>query len=465
MDISVNDAITATGGKLFSGNLNASIRSVSTDTRTIEPGQCFVALKGENFDGHDYLAEAVVRGAATVVAAHSYPDLPNVNQIIVPDTLKALGDMAAFCRNRHKRTPLAAIVGSSGKTTAKEMAARIVGPSHSLLVTRGNLNNLIGVPHMLFELSPRNNAVILELGMNQAGELQRLTEISSPDCLILLNILNAHVGNFGSQEGLYQAKCDSLRDLRPDTQLIMNADDPLSIRARKEFAGDRKVTTFGLGPDAEITARNIEPLEPYGYRFTLSVANDETALPVEMRMFGRHNIYNALAAAAIGRFFGVSAAAIALHLCEFRPGSSRSEVEELHGWHIIKDYYNASPAAVESALRSLREFHVPGKRYAVLADMLELGPDEAMYHKRAGEAAAEAGLDLLITLGQRGLMIADAAKANGARVESLGTAEEAVARLREILHPGDLLLIKGSRLMKLERIYDLLKGGSPTPHS
>ena len=437
--------------------LGMAITAVSTDTRSLGPGDCFVALRGENFDGHDYIARAVEAGAGVVVTEFRTDAARDVPQFVVPDTLHALGEMARLWRYENRHVPTAAIVGSNGKTTTKEMTAALLAPDHRALVTTGNQNNLVGVPRMLFALEPDHDAAVLEAGMNQPGELLRLVGIIQPQCVALVNITNAHVGNFGSQEGLFQAKCDALRASPDDAVLVTNADDNQSRRARVEHAGTRRVVTFGLCEGADLRAADVRPLQPFGYAFRLHVAGDPGAHDVRLSVFGRHNVLNALCAAAIAHFLGVAAADVAARLTAFRPGLNRSEVEEIAGWHMVKDYYNASPAAVENALRSLGDFHVTGKRYAVLADMLELGEMEREYHEHIGRVAAACGLELLLTVGERGAVIHGAASASGQRALHCADAAGAAAQLRNLLAPGDLVLVKGSRLMKLEQVYELLK--------
>lgn len=457
MNLPLQQLVRTLGCTLPESALGTSISAVSTDTRSLRPGDCFVALRGDNFDGHDYIARAVEAGAGVVVTEFRTEAAGDVPQLVVPDTLHALGEMARLWRYENRHVPAAAIVGSNGKTTTKEMTAALLAPDHRALVTTGNLNNLVGVPRMLFALEAGHDAAVLEAGMNQPGELLRLVGIIQPQCVALVNITNAHVGNFGSQEALFQAKCDALRAAPEDAVLVMNADDNQSRRARVEHAGNRRVVTFGLGEGAEVRAADVRPLQPFGYAFRLHAGDGAGAHDVRLSVFGRHNVMNALCAAAIARFLGVGAADIAARLTDFRPGLNRSEVEEIAGWHMVKDYYNASPAAVENALRSLADFHVPGRRYAVLGDMLELGELEREYHEHIGRVAAACGLELLVTVGGRGALIHDAASAAGQRTAHCADADEAAALLGNLLAAGDLVLVKGSRLMKLERVYELLK--------
>lgn len=460
MDLSIPEVADFIGARVVGDVSSNRIHSISTDTRALSRGDCFVALKGETHDAHVFVGDAVSSGAACLVVEREFPELPQVAQLVVSDTLFALGEIARMWRSRLAHIPVAVLTGSGGKTTTKEMAAAAVRGTKRVLATQGNLNNLFGLPRMLFGLTAEHEAAILELGMNVPGELRRLIEISSPQSVALTNIANAHIGMFGSQEALYQAKADSLRYSSDGAVLVLNSDDPLSRRAREEFARGREVISFGYGAEADVTARNVERVSPYGYRFRLSFAEkgrETSGADVELRIFGKHNIANAMAAAAIARFFGVPVDQIALRLSHFSPMGNRSEVEQIRGWYLIKDYYNASPAAVEQALSSLEDFTISGRRFAVLADMLELGDMEETFHTRVGEIAAVANLARLYTIGDRARAICDAARCCGAQAEHMSGPEEVARRLQGELQPGDLLLIKGSRLMKLERIYDLLK--------
>lgn len=456
MNFTLQEMVKATGAHLH-GNAPSSgmqITSISTDTRTVEPGDCFLALRGENFDAHEFLNVAVEKGASLLVVDRPIDELV-VPQLVVHDTLEALGQLAAAWRSRFS-VPFAALAGSSGKTTTKEMAAEVVGTAKQLLSTHGNLNNLIGVPKMLFKMTPEHQAVILELGMNLPDENRLLVQMTQPDCLLLTNITHAHVGMFGSHEAHYRAEAEAVAFAPAKTLLILNADDEKSGRAQKEYGGLRPVKTFGVQNPADVIATNVQPLEPYGYRFQLH-GWGFSGQEVHLRVFGRHNVSNAVGAAALARFFEIDPDEVAKRLSDFRPRLNRSEVEEIGGWYLIKDYYNAIPGAVQLALESLADFKIPGRRFAVLGDMMELGEFETMYHQQVGQSAAAAGLHQLYTVGERGRIIHDAARTAGAVVEHLGDADTAADRLRRELQPGDLLLLKGSRLMKLERLHELLK--------
>lgn len=434
------------------------VRSISTDTRTMRGGELFVALRGASFDGHEFSADAIKAGALALVVDHEIATRAPVPQLVVPDTLYALGEIARLWRRKLGHVKIIAIVGSSGKTTVKEMTASVIGRARSTLATQGNLNNLVGVPLTLFRLEPSHEAAVVELGMNAPGELRRLVEIAEPNGVVLTNIRDAHVGMFQSPEELYLAKTDSLRHAPPEAFFVLNADDPASQRAYRECTGNHYVIRYGFSPDADVRAVNVAPLVPFGYAFDLVIRN-ASPIPTQLHMFGQHNVLNALAAAAASTQLGIEPAVIAESLREFRPAQNRSEVEQIANVFFVKDYYNASPAAVEAALLSLRDFHVPGRRFAVLGDMLELGAWEHAYHERIGAVAAtEAGLTKLFCYGPRSKVTVQAALARGLAAEHFDDHEELARAVLRELGSGDLVLIKGSRLMKLERVFEYLKG-------
>lgn len=490
------EEITASAGGLVAGGRPggpAAVTGLSTDTRTIAAGDVFVALRGERFDGHDHLARAADAGAALLIVEHGHSAAADPEAtaearggavLAVPDTLEALGRIARAWRRKFPDLPVAAIVGSSGKTTTKEMLADITAAHLSpTLVTPGNLNNRVGLPQTLARLTADHRAAVLELGMNQPGEAAALIDTAEPGLVCLTNIRDAHVGMFGGLEALYRGECESLEHAPPGARFLLNADDELSRRARHEVLGGKdadavslfsvaREAAIGAGADpAEISvwAEDIVPRAPYGYDFVLRFRDSDeagtgaaAAHPVSLHVFGRHNVANAAAAAGVARWLGITPRAIAAGLTAFRPRLNRSEVEEVHGWWVLKDYYNAVPSAVKSALASMVDFHLPtgGRRFAVLGDMRELGDLEAEAHRDVGRAAAAAGLERLVCVGDRAAMIREAAAAAGMadRAEHVADVTAAADRVSDLIRPGDLLLIKGSRLMALERVYDLLTG-------
>jgi len=434
------------------------ISGVSTDSRCVKAGDAFFALAGENFDGHDFLQTAVTGGVQTVVVTRPV-DVRGVAVVQVQDTLTALGLLAKWWRLTQS-APVAAVVGSSGKTTTKEMAGEILARYFDTLTTKANLNNLIGLPQTLFGMQARHEAVVVELGMNVPDENRQLMEIAQPDCVALTNINHAHIGMFESPQAHYEAEAEPLRYAKPEALLILNRDDTLSVRAWEEYGAGRQVCWYSTEGAADFYADGVTPLRPFGYEFTLRNKAGESA-DVTLKMFGRHNISNAVASAAIAGFFGVSLENAAEQLSLFRPRYNRSEVEDIDGIFIIKDYYNAIPAAVVSALKSLDDFDGAGRRFAVLGDMMELGEHEKHFHEEVAEAAASAGLTKLFTIGDRGRIIYDRAAELGVNVAHFDDVAALAAELKQNIRRGDLLLIKGSRAIRLERLYDLLKQSDP----
>lgn len=459
MIINFSDLLNAIhGSTTYQGDMGFVISGVSTDTRSVKPGDCFFALSGETFDAHDFVSIAVREGASVVVV---HRDDINVDASIpvikVADTLEALGNLAKHWRTKHKNIPVVALVGSSGKTTTKEMAGEIVSRYKNSIVTPGNLNNLIGLPQTIFGINSGTEAVVLELGMNVPDENRKLTELSQPNAVLLTNINHAHIGMFESAEAHFEAESEPVK-YAPDTAtLIINADDELSQKAYAKYGGSRKALHFSIEKSADYFAKNIRTMRPYGYKFELCNKAGDSA-DVNLKVFGKHNISNAVAAAAIADQFGISLYDTAEQLSLFRPRLNRSEVEEINGWFLVKDYYNAIPAAVILALDSLKDFQVSGKKFAVLGDMRELGQFEEHFHHEVGKKAASSGIDNIYTIGNSGKLIYDAAvKAKAPHVEHAKDMESLASILKSQLKPGDLLFIKGSRALKLEKLYELLK--------
>ena len=433
MELTRDEVLAATGGRLV-GEWAGPMGGVSTDSRTLAAGDAYVALRGETHDGHTFVAQAAAGGAGLLVVDRK-DAAAGAPQLVVADTLVALGALARAWRRKvaaKTGVKVAAVVGSSGKTTTKEMAAEIIGASMPTLSTQGNLNNLVGLPMTLFRLTEEHRAAILELGMNQPGEAKALVEIAEPDLVCLTNIRDAHVGMFGSLEALYEGECESLRYAPETAHFLMSLDDKLSVKAYKQyslkgpFSRPTQLYSAMSSRDAYSDTEHscdgafvdlIVAVAPYGYQFRLRTGSSNEHHVVELRVFGRHNTGNASAAAATASWFGVAGADIAARLTAFRPRLNRSEVEQHDGWWVLKDYYNAIPSAVESALGSMADFHLPpgGRRLAVLGDMMELGDFEREAHERVGRFAAAAGLARLICVGDRSRWTRDAAEAAGAR--------------------------------------------------
>jgi UDP-N-acetylmuramoyl-tripeptide--D-alanyl-D-alanine ligase len=457
MRVQLDKLVTLVDGRLIADNRTEPdvISGVSTDSRNVKTGDVFFALSGENFDGHAFISTAIAGGAQAVVVSTVPTDASGVAVIQVDDPLVALGKVAAWWR-RQQKAPVVAIVGSSGKTTTKEMAGEILTRFFETLTTKANLNNLIGLPQTLFSMQASHEAAVLELGMNLPDENRQLMEIAQPDFVVLTNINHAHIGMFESPRAHYEAEAEPVRYAPPATRLIVNKDDPLSVQAVQEYAPDREIVWYSTQQPADFYAENVRALRPFGYGCTLRNAKGESA-EVTLKLFGRHNVANAVAATAVAAFYNISLEDAAEQLNMFRPRLNRSEVDIVDGYYVIKDYYNAIPAAVISSLHSLDDFDIPGRRFAVLGDMLELGDHERHFHELVAESAATSGLTRLYTIGERGRIINDRARALGVDAIHYDDVSALGADLRHELRRGDLLLIKGSRAIRLERLYDLLK--------
>ena len=452
MRISLRTVAEVTGGHLLRNGATIEIEGVSTDSRSLQPGELFVPLRGENFDGHAFLSQAVAHGAVACLSEEVVGGLA-VPVVQVEDSLKALGDLAGFVR-RSLSGPLIAITGSSGKTTCKEMLSSILGRTSPGLKSEGNFNNLIGVPLSLFRLQRQHQWAVIEMGMSGRGEIARLAQIAKPQVGIITNVGAAHLEQLGGITGVAMAKGELFIHLPVDGTAVINADDPM-VRQLPVANGVRKVL-FGTGTDAAVRATEIEA-DNGSVRFQLCL--EQQKFQVKLPIPGRHNVSNALAAAAAAHVIGIDPVEIAAGLEEFRPCPGRMELIELtDDIVLLDDSYNANPLSVRAALVALHDLGRPGQRIAVLGDMLELGALAHELHEEIGQVAA--GLvDRLLVYGPRACSIADGAIAGGLdqqRVARFTTHDELVRQLADIIHPGDRILVKGSRGMQMERVINLL---------
>jgi UDP-N-acetylmuramoyl-tripeptide--D-alanyl-D-alanine ligase len=439
------------------GKAGAQVSGVSTDSRTVAPGQLFVALRGERFDGHDFVAPSAARGVTVFLvdqAWHKACVLPEgTSAVVVADTLKALGDLAAWHRRRFT-IKVVGITGSNGKTTTKEMLARILTQTGPGLKTEGNLNNLIGLPLTLLRLTGRERWVVLEMGMSEFGEIDRLAEIAAPDLGIITNVFPAHLETLGSVEGVAKAKGELFLRLKTGAFAVYNVDDPLV--AKCPTPADVIRLTFGLR-GAEVSSAAIQSLGKKGESFTLRLPNEEQQ--VRLSAYGRHNIYNALAAAAAAYALGVPGEVIRLGLDEFTPYDKRFQLEEHSGVVLIDDSYNANPASMAAALTTLKDIRDDGRTVAVLGDMLELGQGTEKAHGDLGRLAAGC-VERLYLLGDLAKLVAAGALEAGLTPEQVQVAanhEEIWQDLLAWVKPGDCILVKGSRGMRMERVAQAVR--------
>ncbi len=436
------------------GEAGAIVSGVSTDSRSIGDSELFVAVRGDTFDGHDYAVEALERGAAAVLLSRAL-DLPGAT-IRVDNTVVALGALGSAHRERFAG-PVVAITGSNGKTTTKEMCAGILAAS-GLRVRRspGNLNNHIGLPLSLLGLELEDDVLVVELGMNHEGEIAQLARIASPTVGAITNVAPAHLGPLGSLAAIARAKGELFDEIRPNGTAVVNADDPHCVEQSERFAGRR--LSFARKVDADFRARETAST-PGGESFELETEAGQCR--VELRAPGTHLIEDALCAATAAMATGLLASeplqTMRRGLEQFEPIDGRLRPRTTPGGlTLFDDTYNANPESVAAALSTLAAHSCGGRSVAVLGDMLELGPSSAVLHANVGREAAARGIQLLVAVGPLSAHTAHAAAASGVSETIELDADNAPARVRELVRPGDIVLVKGSRGMRMERVVDAL---------
>ena len=448
----VQDIVRATQGALVGGDLAVPVTGVGIDSRTLAVGEAFFAIKGHRLDGHAFLAEAAGRGSACLVV-HELPDdvPPNVPLILVPDTTKALGRLAAWHRAKFD-IPAVAVTGSNGKTTTKELIAAILGTRWNTLKPAGSFNNQWGLPLTLLGLGPEYGAMVLELGTNQPGEIAALAALARPTVGVVTVVAAVHTEFLGSLDGVREEKAALVRALPAEGVAVLNADDPRVAGMARDTRA--RVITYGTTPAAAVRAVGEVTDGPNG--LTLAVEHDGAHRTIALPLSGRHNVINVLAAAGAGVALGFTLEQIATGLATVRPVKGRCVWRMAGDVRILDDTYNANPASVRAALETAVA-HREGSRFVVvLGDMLELGPGAEASHREIGRQAAEAGAALVVGMGRHAVALVDAARAAGAETHHTETFEDTVAFLLKAVVPGDLVLVKGSRGMRMERIVDAL---------
>lgn len=463
----VSDILNATGGSLERGNPATIISNISTDSRTLKEGDLFVALKGENFDGHDFVCQAIEKGAVGVVVSHKIQGLDDliksrsVNPCIinVENTVSALGDIAKYYRERFN-IPIIGVTGSNGKTTTKDMIFAILSGKYNVLKSEGNLNNTIGLPLTLFRLSSEHQIAVLEMGISLPGEMSELVRIAQPSLGVVTNVSSTHIEFLGSVEGVAKEK-QKLVEFAKDA--ILNADDKLVADMSKVVKGD--VIFYGIKSSADVVAKDILMDQEGKPEFTVSVKKPINAEErIKLPTIGHHNIYNALAGISVGVYFGVEIDIIRSSLESYQPMSMRMQKLIIGGITVIDDTYNANPVSMKMAVDFLRELETEGRKILVLGDMLELGIHSDELHDSIGKYIGEnCHVDMLITVGEKASIIAESAIESGIDkdiVFKCRNNSEASDLLQKKLKDGDIVLIKGSRGMKMEEIVRSLQKGS-----
>ena len=445
------------GAELKAGDGNISVSKVSTDSRTIKPGELFVALRGENFDGHKFVEDVAQKGAAGAIVDLAWQGkVPDKFAVLrAQDTLDAYQNLAA---NYRKSLPLKVITitGSNGKTSTKDFAASVLARKFRVTKTEGNFNNHVGLPRTVLEATSEDEVAVWEIGMNHPGEIAALSKIAAPDIAIITNVGIAHIEFMGSREAIAKEKAALAQAVGPDGTVILNADDSFSQKiaartsAKLVFAG----TSAGTVRATEIR-QSAE-----GSEFTIleGAHRCRAQLPVP----GLHMVQNAMLAVAAGRVFGLSIEECAAGLVSAPLTKARLQIKQIHGVQFIDDSYNANPESMKAALRTLVELDADGKRIAVLGEMRELGAETESGHREVGECAAELGVDQLIAIGEGGAIMAQAAQASGLEKSAIvRSTREAAEMLGDIAAPGDLVLIKGSRSARTECVLEEFAKNQP----
>jgi UDP-N-acetylmuramoyl-tripeptide--D-alanyl-D-alanine ligase len=428
-----------------------AITSICTDTRLLEPGALFIAIRGETHDGHQYLPQAASKGAVAALLQETPPvTLPNVHMLIVPDTRQAMGRLA-----RHVRLQMSARViavgGSNGKTGTKFLIDSALNRRLRGSISPKSFNNDIGVPLAIFPADPAQDYLVLELGTNHPGEIRNLTNIALPDIAVITNTSAEHLEGLGSIMGVRQEEASIIDGLGDKGTLIVNGDDPDLLDAVSAYSGRR--LTFGLGRHNDLFATDIT-CTLAGVRFLLN-GRREMFVP----LLGRHIACNALAAVAVARRMGIREDEIIQSLAAAQGPEMRLQVQRLHGVTLINDAYNANPASMAAALQTLELIEHPGRKIAILGDMKEMGEHADRYHRELGELAGRSGLDLLACIGDKARLIAEEAGRAGMAARAIACfadAPAAAAQLPGCFVPGDLVLLKASRSMRLETIAEAM---------
>lgn len=432
---------------------------VTTDSRAVKPGELFVALKGGNFDGHDYCVKAAELGAVGVVVSRDVEGLPaGVSVFKVEDTLLAYQQLAHAYRLKQQGLKVFAITGSNGKTSTKDLLAACLSAKYKVVKTQGNFNNEIGLPKTLLSIQPDTDIAVVEMGMRGLGQIAELCRIAEPDSGLITNVGETHMELLGSMENIGKAKSEIVVDLPSDGFAVLNGDNEYVLAA----AGKTKaqVVYFGLGENCDYRGSDIVT-SALGTTFTCTEKKSGKSVSVHLQLIGEHNVYNALSAIAGAACYGVPLEDSAKALATARLTGSRQEIIYIGDITFINDAYNASPASMEAALKTLAEAkkaaHGAVRTIAVLADMLELGAISEDAHRRVGRWAVENGVDYVLTYGPEAAYISEEVKKLGGETCHYADRQGAADKLRQLATAGDIILLKGSNSMQVGKMLELFK--------
>lgn len=454
MDLSLKEIVAVLKGRIIpsSQDLDKKVQGISIDSRRIREDEVFFAIKGERFDGHDFLDEVFQKGALAAIVTQNTSLPEDGTLVIVDDTLRALQELATYYRSKFS-LPVIAVTGTNGKTTTKDMIADVLSQRYNVLKSPGNLNNHLGVPLTLFGLEWSYQVAVVEMGANHFGEIERLCRIASPNYGLITNVGRGHLEFFKTLKGVASAKGELFRYLNGQGKAFVNLDDPWVVK-KANFV--MNITTYGFNKKADVKGEYLGSDELGCPRLRI---NDK--VEIQLSVLGRHNIYNALAAACVGLEFGVGLEVIKRALENFQGESKRMELIHWEGVRILNDSYNSNPDSAKAALEYLAELKIPreGRRIAVLGDMLEQGEGSLREHRQLGSLTADLKIDTLLTYGQTSKATAEGALESGLRkAYHFTTKREIINFLKDFLRKGDLVLIKGSRGMAMEEVIEGLIG-------
>ncbi|MCL4079109.1 UDP-N-acetylmuramoyl-tripeptide--D-alanyl-D-alanine ligase [Coriobacteriia bacterium Es71-Z0120] len=465
---SIERVLEVTGGALVAGDASAMTNGLALDSRKVEPGNVFIALAGEHADGHDFVRAAIDAGARAVIVTRAEESVlqqiadsrdPDAAVVLVDDAVKAVQALAAYHRSR-LICPVIGVTGSTGKTTTKDFLRAALQARFKVVASEGNRNNELGVPLTIFEAGADTGVLVVEMAMRGSGQIAELAAIARPTHGLVTNVGLSHVGVLGSQEAIADAKGELVEAIPETGAVFLNGDDAWTERlAAKSRA---RVVRYGLSESCDVRAEDISTAEGGFPVFTLVTGEERAA--VTLPVLGKHNVYNALAAAAVALDLGVEAERIVDGLAGANMSGMRMDVfESASGVTVINDAYNANPVSMRAAIAALTDVRAPGRRVAVLGDMAELGSLAELAHFQLGEEVARSRIDVLVTVGSLARRIAEGARAEGMDPDSIrpcATPEEASEVLDDLLEPGDAVLVKASRVMGLERVVE----GITEPH-
>ncbi len=469
--IKIAEILQVTEGELLQGDKDKWITKISTDSRQITQGDLFIALKGDKFDGHDFIEEVIKKGTGALIISKNTPPIPNsqfpIPIIKVKDTLIALGKIAAYYRQKFK-IPIIAITGSNGKTTTKEMAWQLLSQKFNTLKSKSSFNNAIGLPLTLLELKNVTQSAILEIGMNHVGEIKYLSEIAKPTIAIITNIGESHIGSLKTKENIAKEKAQILETLPDEGISILNRDDDYLNRIKCKG----KLITYGIRNSADINAQNLHQ-DINGINFTLKISSTfrkpqlvedispnkfghpmNNTYKVTIPILGLHNVYNVLGATAIAYAIGLNFDQIKDAYKDFKTPYGRMELNSHGKIRIINDSYNANPASMKAALETLRQIHTNGRKILIMGDMLELGELSEDFHRAIGKEIIRNGVNVLFTIGDDAALSSDEAYKVGLEVYKCDSNDEIISKLKSMLIANDMVLVKGSRRMKLEEVVE-----------